>query len=401
MAWVEKHGSGFRVRYRLPDGSVPSETGFLTSKAAADRAADVESEHRTGTFVDPKLAQTVVGEWVRQWSDAHDVSAGTWAKYDSHMRNHILPRFGEMGLGEVSRMVVKAWVKSLRRSLAEPTVMDVVTLLSMIFGEAVDEGLIGANPCRRLRINTGGAAERPHARAEQVQLLAQRMSLSDGVLIITAAYTGMRWGELVGLQWGRVHLDQGEIVVDGKDGALHEINGVLRLGPPKTVAGARTVHLPEFLVDVLAEHRERHRRARFVFTAAEGGWHRRANFRRRVWLPAVAGDRKRGWEPIAPGLHFHDLRHTHKTWLIEDDVPEIAQCKRMGHKLGGVRGVYSHVTRPMIDHLLTGLAGRWEQNGNTVWADHYLSGSVVKIDCSQFAPITQKQPVGGDHQQAV
>lgn len=143
--------------------------------------------------------------------------------------------------------------------------------------------------------------------------------------------------------------DQGEITVDARDGALHEVKGVLELGPPKTGAGARTVHLPEFLVDLLAEHRERHLRARFVFTAAEGGWHRRANFRRRVWLPAVSGDRKRGWEPIAPGLHFHDLRHTHKTWLIEDDVPEVAQCKRMGHKLGGVRGVYSHVSQPMID----------------------------------------------------
>ena len=52
-------------------------------------------------------------------------------------------------------MTVKAWVKSLRRSLAEPTVQDVVSLFSTIMNEAVDEGLIAANPCRRLRINTG------------------------------------------------------------------------------------------------------------------------------------------------------------------------------------------------------------------------------------------------------
>ena len=64
--WVEKHGGGFRVRYRLPDGSVPSETGFETYRAAADRAADVESEQRTGAFVAPRLAQTSAGEWVRR-----------------------------------------------------------------------------------------------------------------------------------------------------------------------------------------------------------------------------------------------------------------------------------------------------------------------------------------------
>jgi integrase len=87
---------------------------------------------------------------------------------------------------------------------------------------------------------------------------------------------------------------------------------------------------------------------------------RRSNFRRRVWLPAVAGDRTREWAPIHPGLHFHDLRHTHKTWLIEDGVPEVVQAKRLGHRMPGVRGVYSHVTQPMIDALLAGLQHRGE-----------------------------------------
>jgi integrase len=401
MAWVEKHGSGFRVRYRLPDGSVPSEPGFGSYRDAAARALDVESEQRTGAFVDPRLAQTLVGEWVRQWAEVHDVSAGTWAKYDAHLRNHILPRFGATALGEVSRMTVKGWVKSLRRSLAEATVADVVSLLSTIFNEAVDEGLIGANPCRRLRVHTGEQGERPHASAAQIPVLTARASFMDGVMIITAAYTGMRWGELAGLQWVRTDLDTGSLVIDAKDGALHEVNGTLELGPLKTKASARTVHLPPFLIALLGELHDSDPLARFVFTAPEGGWHRRANFRRRVWLPAVAGDPQRGWTSIAPGLHFHDLRHTHKTWLIEDDVPEVLQCKRLGHRLHGVRGIYSHVTQPMTDAMLAGLQRRWEQCGSTNLGDHYRVGSVVKISCSHNAPTTQKQPVGDDHQQAV
>ena len=120
--------------------------------------------------------------------------------------------------------------------------------------------------------------------------------------------------------------------------ALHEVGGTLSLGPPKTKASVRTVHLPPFLVDLLAELRASHPRARYVFTAVEGGWHRRANFRRRVWLPAVAGDTKRGWDPIAPELHFHDLRHTHNTWLIEDHVPDVLRHRRMGHRQKGVSG---------------------------------------------------------------
>jgi hypothetical protein len=141
-----------------------------------------------------------------------------------------------------------------------------------------------------------------------------------------------------------------------------------------------------------------------VFTASEGGWHRRANFRRWVWLPAVNGDPKRGWPPVAPGLHFHDLRHTHKTWMIEDETPKVLQHKRLGHKLGGVRGIYSHVTRPMIDKLLAGLQRRWEQTGSTGstdLGDHYQNANVVKISCSQTAPTDAEQPVGDDYRRAV
>jgi integrase len=183
----------------------------------------------------------------------HDVSAGTWAKYDSHLRNHILPRFADVTLGDVKRIVVKGWVKTLRRSLAESSVGDVVTLLSMILGEAVDEDLIGSNPCLRLRVNIGDPPERPHATPDEVDALAARVSRPNAVLITTAAYAGMRWGELTGLQWTRTNLDTGEITIDPKVGALHEIRGQLQLGPPKTPASIRTVYLPEFLIEALTE----------------------------------------------------------------------------------------------------------------------------------------------------
>ncbi|MBY8853389.1 multidrug DMT transporter permease, partial [Saccharothrix sp. MB29] len=69
---------------------------------------------------------------------------------------------------------------------------------------------------------------------------------------------------------------------------MHEFDGRLVLGPPKTKASARTVHLPPFLVDRLTFHRSQQDHE-FVFTGANGGLHRRSNFRRRVWLPLVQG----------------------------------------------------------------------------------------------------------------
>ena len=63
--------------------------------------------------------------------------------------------------------------------------------------------------------------------------------------------------------------------------------------------------------------------------------------------------------PIIPGMHFHDLRHSHKTWLIEDGIPEIAQARRLGHRLPGVRGIYSHATPVMDQAIIDALQHRW------------------------------------------
>ncbi len=148
-------------------------------------------------------------------------------------------------------------------------------------------------------------------------------------------------------------------------GALHEIGGTLTLGPPKTSASVRTVHLPPFLAALLYLHRQDHGDDQFVFTGTDGGLMRRSNFRNRVWIPAVEGAKTRGWAPLSPGLHFHDLRHTHKTWMIEDGIPEVAQARRLGHRQPGVRDIYSHVSQVMVDQLLAGLQRRWERTITT------------------------------------
>lgn len=105
--------------------------------------------------------------------------------------------------------------------------------------------------------------------------------------------------------------------------------------------------------------------------------HRRSNFRQRVWLPTLAGDKEQavGSDPTRDA--FHDLRHTHKTWLIEDRVPQVLQHKRLRHKTHRASRVYSHVTRPMIEAMLTALQRRWELHGPWTWADGPRQGEPV------------------------
>ena len=65
---------------------------------------------------------------------------------------------------------------------------------------------------------------------------------------------------------------------------------------------------------------------------------------------------------VKPGLTFHGLRHSHKTWMIADNVPEIAQARRLGHILDDkIRQTYSHVAAEVEHRLLDALTDRWDK----------------------------------------
>lgn len=72
------------------------------------------------------------------------------------------------------------------------------------------------------------------------------------------------------------------------------------------------------------------------------------------------GDSPSVWLPLIEGLTPHGLRHSHKTWMLEDAVPEVLQAERLGHTVPGIRGVYSHVSDAMRDDLKAKLQQRWE-----------------------------------------
>ncbi|GIF15965.1 tyrosine-type recombinase/integrase [Actinoplanes teichomyceticus] len=196
-----------------------------------------------------------------------------------------------------------------------------MSLLGLLLREAVADERLGFSPCQGVRILTRHPAERPTATAGQVNRIAERISRhSDQVLVITAAYTGMRWGELAGLAKKNTHLGDCLIRIHPEHGALHEVRGTLYLGPPKTTAAVRDIHLPPFLTELLQTVIDSHDHP-LVFCGARGAFLRRSSMSRRAWRPAVNGDPATRTPPIIENLHLHDLRHTHKTWLIENDIP--------------------------------------------------------------------------------
>lgn len=139
------------------------------------------------------------------------------------------------------------------------------------------------------------------------------------------------------------------------------------LGPPKIPSSARETHLPPFLVAELLTHRKRNPNSRFVFPGARRGLRRWSNFRERVWLPALDGNEALGWPPLNEEMHFHDLRHTHETWLVEDSVPRVLRLERLGHKRKDVDDYHSHATDVMISRMLEQLQRRREEDGGWSW----------------------------------
>ena len=115
---------------------------------------------------------------------------------------------------------------------------------------------------------------------------------------------------------------------------------------------------------LLRQHLERHDNE-FVFTNSRGNWLWHSDTSRRGLRPAADGNLdlpspRIRTSPVRPGLTFHGLRHSHKTWLITSAVPEIAQSRRLGHHLSDrVTEVYSHVAPEVEQRLLNALQQRW------------------------------------------
>lgn len=66
--------------------------------------------------------------------------------------------------------------------------------------------------------------------------------------------------------------------------------------------------------------------------------------------------------PILPGFTHRETRHTHRTWLAADGIPEVARAARLGHRMPGMANVYEHVTVEMKAQVLAALERRWQES---------------------------------------
>jgi len=97
--------------------------------------------------------------------------------------------------------------------------------------------------------------------------------------------------------------------------------------------------------------------------------------------------------PAAPELTFHGLRHSHKTWLIADQLPEVAQARRLGHRIPDkIQHVYSHVAPELEARLLDDLQERW----NTALAELSTPSWATAVEHHRALPTGPDRPARTD-----
>jgi hypothetical protein len=224
MAYAEKRGRGpqpWRVKYKLPDGTEVSESGFETKAAALTWGRDQEARIREGRWTDPNAGKTTVGQWIDRWLSMQDMGVSTAANREYLIRRFLRPAWGQVMLSAMTTEAITRWENGLpaREGISRRTAADARSLLGTILGDAAAHKppLIPYNPALRPR-NRGRKTGRRLARSPQrawatplqALLMAERAALLTGrdddfTLILTLAYTGLRWGEVIGLEHGYVH----------------------------------------------------------------------------------------------------------------------------------------------------------------------------------------------------
>lgn len=316
-------GVAWQARWRDPAGAQRAKD--FSRKADAERyLISVESDKLRGRYADPRLGRTRVTDWLAEWEATRtNLSPVTQLRDRASIRNHVLPALGSMPIGEIQPIHVGQWVASLKdQGLAPATTRKAYQLFAAAMAAAVDNGLISLSPCRKIELPQIDTPEMRFLDPDEIRLLAETIEERYRAMALTAAYSGLRFGELCALRADRFDALRRTIRVEE---SLAEVRSQFIFKSPKSDASKRTVSVPGFLVEEIAQHLAAYPDSSgLIFTAQRGGPIRRTNFRRRIWLPAVAAS-------VGEPCTFHDLRHTHAAFLIaQGEHPKVIQA-RLGH----------------------------------------------------------------------
>jgi integrase len=335
-----------RRRYVSAKTKTEARRALRQAMADADRGLIFDADNlKVGEYLDRWLADSV--------SDT--VKATTFERYEQITRIHLMPTLGRVKL----KALTPAHVRSLYRDKLEEgsssrTVRYIHTTLHKALKQAVMDGLIPRNATEAVKPPQQSRDEMHPLTPEQAKLLleiAHEAMDRLEALYVLAIHTGLRQGELIGLKWDDVDLEDGALQVRRtltitKDGPVFT--------SPKTAGSRRSVKLTRKAIEALKHHLERQlgeidrvgslwSENGLIFASEVGEPLNRHNLTRSSFKPLLKRAR-------LPEIRFHDLRHTCATLLLTRNVNPKIVSEMLGHSSIAITlDTYSHVLPNMRD----------------------------------------------------
>ena len=308
-----KSGTRWDVEWLLPDGTKRSKT-FKTLRAAKLFDGEVRAAREDGETVDPRGGKTELHVVYRSWlASRPDLSPKVRRGYEDNWRLRIEPKFGNWPIGRIERENVQEWVNEMTAAgLGPRTVRWTHSVLRMTLDHAIaDKKLRGTNAASTVRFPPMGETSHVYLSAAEVAKLAELCDAAagedsrvarQGDVVALLVYTGLRFGELAGINVEDVDLQARRIRVRR---SITQLSGRLIEGPPKSRAGRRSVPIPERLVPILERRIGGRAAGEPAITSPKGGRLGIENWKRAVgWRLIIA-------ELGRPTMRVHDLRHTY------------------------------------------------------------------------------------------
>jgi len=330
--------------------------GFSTQTEAAAALDEARRAIEAGGFLFDVEHMTFIG-YLEMWLEGlpqTDMKPRTISDYRNETRRYIKPHLGDVKLTKLTPLHLERLYRTLMaeggqngRPLSPKTVLRVHRVIRKAIGDAERKGILQRNVARLAdkpsiaQLDT----ERPVWTPDELRTF---LAAAEGdelfALYRLAALTGMRRGELCGLQWEDVDLTEQTIRVRK---ALAMINGTPSVTTPKSRRSRRVIDIDDRTTQILREHHERQLKAAefvgdgwqetgYVFTTVIGTHQHPDNVSKRFVALVRRIDVKY--------LTLHGLRHTHATHLLSIGKNPRMVSERLGHAdVAFTLQVYGHV----------------------------------------------------------
>lgn len=271
----------------------------------------------------------------------------TMATYEQSVRI-ISQHLGKIKLRKLRPHQIEALYERLTEVYEPSTLYKIHRNFRTALGKAVKWGYLKENPMTRVDSPANRKTEKAVLTPEQLQQCLNYLQVHSPVIymaVFLAAHTGMRRGEVAGLQWRDVDLESQTIRVER---SLSEVKGKVYISEPKTTKSLRTIAVSEQVLEALNAWKS-HLEAQLQRPLREEDWVLVTKKGTPIHPIRFSVDFRNAVKKLdLPPVTFHGLRHTHATLLLMEKVPLKIISERLGHaSITITADTYAHVTETM------------------------------------------------------